>query len=210
MLYNTHKRYGQVFGVASMPLMAQVGVLDSGNMGTIGFVGMCLVGLLGAMYGAKFPDFDSPTSRASREHKIESSLFRVFGVKHRGKFSHDITVQTLFWAIIITIINYLSLQLDFKFSVEVFSFVKVFVVFTYIGVLSHLVADSLTVEGTWLFGFIKIKLTPNFARKIKIFGWKPLKKLFTTSSNWNDYHYKFLTFILPILSIVVIIDFYIK
>src|SRR5699024_3885995 len=43
----------------------------------------------GALFGAEFPDIDSPTSIPRQKHKVIGRIFDIFGVKHRGKYSHD-------------------------------------------------------------------------------------------------------------------------
>lgn len=201
MLYDTHKRYGQAFGLATMPLMNEVGVLNSDGlgMGVVGLVGLCGVAFYGSMFGAKFPDFDSPTSRAASEHKIISGLFRAFGVKHRGKFSHDLLVQTILWVLLYVLVGTLDSHFSFVGSEQLFTVLSVFVAFSYVGVVSHLFADSITVEGVWFAGIIKIRLMPVWIRHFGLGKFKPFRKAFTTASEWNNVNYKVMSFLVPIL-----------
>ena len=67
--------------------------------------------MLGALFGSEFPDCDSyggkmangevkKGSIPSQKHPLISKIFRTFGVKHRGKFSHDYASLALFFGII--------------------------------------------------------------------------------------------------------------
>lgn len=214
MLYNTHKRYGQVAGLVSLPLANEIGLLNTSVFGnglmadTLGLIGLCAVGLYGATFGAEFPDLDSPTSKPAQKHKILSGVFRACGVKHRGKFSHDILVQTGFWAMIFFLITWLNANVVFAGSEIGFVLAQVFVGFTYVGVLSHLLGDALTVDGVWFAGFIKVRLMPIFVRKIGFGNWKPFKTFFTTGSAWNDINYKVMTFMLPIAFLFTVVKLF--
>jgi membrane-bound metal-dependent hydrolase YbcI (DUF457 family) len=216
MLYDTHKRYGQVAGIAMMPVAASLGVLelDLGmvngvesslmNIGALLFYGV--VALMASMFGAEFPDLDSPGSKPAQKHKILAFLFRTLGVKHRGKFSHDFVSQTILWGLIYTGLLFVEVSLATT-SVELFvlSLAKVYVFFTFVGVLSHLFADAMTVDGVWFLWVFKIRFMPVFIRKVGIGSFRPFKTWFTTGSAWNDINYKFMTLLIPFVAIFTVI-----
>lgn len=212
MLYDTHKRYGQVAGITMLPVAASLGVLEldlgmvsgveSSAMNIIALLFYGVIALFASMFGAEFPDLDSPGSKPAQKHKILAFLFKSFGVKHRGKFSHDFISQTILWGAIYAGLMFIEVSFVTT-SVELFvlSIVKVYIFFTYVGVLSHLIADAMTVDGVWLFWIFKVRFMPIFIRKFNLFGWKPFKTWFTTGSAWNDINYKFMTCLIPLVLI---------
>lgn len=205
MLYDTHKRYGQVFGMLALPVAAKAGMIDfsitegmSGDIGQVAmnvmvFVAYIVVALKASMFGAEFPDLDSPGSTPSKHHPILSKLFKLAGVKHRGKFSHDFGSQLLLWGSIYGVVSFVAMSATTPIELAVMSFVKLYVAFTFVGVVSHLFADALTVDGVWVLWSVKIRFMPVFLRKINVFGWKPCKTWFTTASAWNGANYQLMT-----------------
>lgn len=106
MLYKTHKKFAQLFGVAGLATAFSssliptfdwsYGVTDNILVGTL-----ILVGYSASTFGGEFPDIDSATSVPARRYPMLRNLFTLFGVRHRGKFSHDyITIALLFSAIL--------------------------------------------------------------------------------------------------------------
>lgn len=94
MLYPTHKRFGVLWGLLAFPLGVLIGLVPviSSKMTGIEFFMVIMssyVGMRGALFGARFPDIDSHTSRPRKMHPIIGRVFDAFGVKHRGKYSHD-------------------------------------------------------------------------------------------------------------------------
>jgi len=94
MLYPTHKRFGILWGLVAIPIGVILGLIpiisfkmSSSEMLMIVLCGV--VGMRGALFGAEFPDIDSPTSIPRQKHKIIGRIFDLCGVKHRGKYSHD-------------------------------------------------------------------------------------------------------------------------
>lgn len=214
MLYDTHKRYGQVAGLMMLPVAANLGVTEvNGDNGyyfsgdsmlmNILTMGMYIfVALKASMFGAEFPDIDSPESKPASKHKILAFLFKMFGVKHRGKFSHDFLTQTLLWGFVYMAVAFVGKGLfQNELGGFIVSLAKVYVFFTYVGVLSHLVADAMTTEGVWFAWKFKVKFMPVWIRKISIFGWRPFKTWFTTASVWNDMNYRFMTVMIPFASL---------
>lgn len=94
MMYPTHKRMGILWGMIALPLGVMLGIVPVITMEMTGLelfmVGMSsYLGIRGALFGARFPDIDSPTSRPRKMHPIIGMIFDTFNVKHRGKYSHD-------------------------------------------------------------------------------------------------------------------------
>lgn len=220
MLYDTHKRYGQVAGIVMLPVAVGAGVMEVGSVelsesfGGGSFVNILtmlayvFIALKGSVFGAGFPDLDSPGSKPAQNYKLLAKLFRLFGVKHRGKFSHDILTQSVLWGIVYgTVIFVGDVYVVGEVEMFILSVVKVYVFFAYVGVLSHLIADAMTVEGVWFAGKIKVRFMPVFIRKVGVGSWKPFKSWFTTSSVWNDINYKVMTFMVPVSAVVVTVMF---
>lgn len=67
-----------------------------------------MIGMMGALFGSRFPDIDSPSSIPARRHPIIQKIFVAFGVKHRGKFSHDFASIGIFFGVIYFIIKNLG------------------------------------------------------------------------------------------------------
>lgn len=94
MLYPTHQKYGILFGILAIPVIVATGFLptvsvDMRPIDILTIIIACFVGIGGAMFGARFPDIDSPTSIPARRHPIIRKIFDFFKVKHRGRYSHD-------------------------------------------------------------------------------------------------------------------------
>lgn len=94
MLYPTHQKYGILFGILTIPVIVLLGFIPtiSPTMRPVDIVTIllaCFVGIGGALFGARFPDIDSPTSIPARRHPIIRKIFAFFKIKHRGKYSHD-------------------------------------------------------------------------------------------------------------------------
>lgn len=116
MLYKTHQKYGQLSGLIGIPIAVTAGFIPVISLGmrfsdAIQVIVIFVVALLGAMFGAEFPDCDSyggkmangqykKGSIPSQKHPVISKLFRMFKVKHRGKFSHDYASLFVFFALI--------------------------------------------------------------------------------------------------------------
>lgn len=223
MLYDTHKRYGQVAGILAVPVAVESGLVNYTDVVASQFVGMdasimkyvviavmLLIAYRSVLFGAEFPDIDSPGSKAAQRNRLLSYVFKAFGVKHRGKFSHDFVVQTVMWASMYYGLVYAGSNMVESALVLVgIELLKVFVVFTWVGVMSHLIADAMTVDGVWFAGVIKVRFMPVFVRKINVLGWKPFKNWFTTASTWNDMNYKFMTVMIPVSVIVVGYSFFV-
>lgn len=137
MLYRTHKRYGILSGILTIPLMVTMGMVpvisrETMNLTTILNVALAIyIGLRGASFGSEFCDCDSyggvqhdkkgnpivddfgnvKVSKGSiptQKHPLISKTFKAFGVKHRGKFSHDLFFQGVFWGIIYLIVYWVG------------------------------------------------------------------------------------------------------
>ena len=202
MLYNTHKKYGQLFGLGGLAVAGVTGTFDEvGLLGTLVGVG---VAMAGSKFGAEFPDIDSKQSKPAQKHKIHRSIFETFGVKHRGRFSHYVVVQTLFWSLILFVANMLMGMVEVPEFVSFY--VGLYILFTWVGVMSHLFADALTVEGIYFGLVIKVTLMPVFIKKFGFGKWRPLKKAFTAGSSWNDMHYKMLSVVNPLVLVLVLIN----
>lgn len=94
MLYPTHKRMGILWGLLAIPLGVILGLVPVVSIGMTGIelfmvVMTSYLGMRGALFGARYPDIDSHTSRPRKMHPFIGRIFDVFGVKHRGKYSHD-------------------------------------------------------------------------------------------------------------------------
>lgn len=116
MLYKTHQRYGLLSGLLVIPACITLGsipIITFGMRITDAILVMFIVtfSIIGALFGSEFPDCDSyggkmangeykKGSVPSQKHPLISTIFRTFGVKHRGKFSHDYASLTFFFSII--------------------------------------------------------------------------------------------------------------
>ena len=100
-----------------------------------------LFALLACVFGAGLADLDEPRSKFGKEVKLISKTLKWL-FKHRG------VMHSLLGAVVIYILFYFFL-LFFGFKVNL-------AVWLFIGYVSHLFADSLTVQGVaWLAPFSK-------------------------------------------------------
>lgn len=112
MLYKTHQKFAQLFGVVGLTAAYASDILPtfstSYNISDNVLIGTLIVmGYSASTFGGEFPDIDSPTSVPARRYPLIHKIFRVFGVKHRGKFSHDYASIALFFSIILVGLNFL-------------------------------------------------------------------------------------------------------
>lgn len=112
MLYKTHKKFAQLFGVVGLTSAYASDLLPSFSMGynisdNVLIGTLILVGYSASTFGGEFPDIDSPTSVPARRYPLIHKIFRLFGVKHRGKFSHDFASIGLFFGALLVLFNFL-------------------------------------------------------------------------------------------------------
>lgn len=106
MLYKTHKKFAQLFGVVGLTTAFSSALMPTFNWGysisdNILVGTLIIMGYSAATFGGEFPDIDSPTSVPARRYPTIRRIFNAFGVKHRGKFSHDyISLAILFGTIL--------------------------------------------------------------------------------------------------------------
>lgn len=226
MLYPTHKRYGQAYAFLGIPVMILLGYFPKLDL-SLGLgvaVGDAIVVFLymfvaykGSLFGAEFPDIDSPGSIPARKHYFLSKLFRFFKVKHRGKFSHDFASLGILFGGIYLFVDMGLGELANMFLVDgvgnseltplvallseeglVLNLIKTYILFTLIGAYSHLIADATTKQGVWLFWTLKIKFIPERLIKMQIFGYQPFKYSFRTGSGWEDFNRYVMTVVLAL------------
>ena len=233
MLYPTHKKYGQVFGLSSIAVGASLGLLPVVNVSSMNsfsevsseiFVSFLFfyVCYLGALFGAEFPDIDSPGSIPARKHYFIRRLFKLFQVKHRGVFSHDFISLLIMFGGIYLFLDFIvgpfmrSLLENGVGNAELTPLVallssgglllklaKCYVVFSLIGAYSHLIADASTKQGVWLFWKIKIHIVPVFITNWSFGGKKPFAQVFNTGTGWEILNRNLYTYILlPISGIL--------
>ena len=125
MLYKTHQKYGRLSGLIGIPLAVTTGLLPVITLGmrfsdAILTISLVTVAMLSASFGAEFPDCDSyggklkdgsgykKGSIPSQKHPFISGMFKVFGVKHRGKFSHDYASLAVFFGLVLLLSNWFT------------------------------------------------------------------------------------------------------
>lgn len=122
MLYKTHQKYGKLSGYIAIPIAVTAGLIPVITFGMrfsdAVMVGMVLiVAVLSASFGSEFPDCDSYGGRMSngemkkgsipsQKHPFISRMFKMFGVKHRGKFSHDYASLAVFFGLTLVATKY--------------------------------------------------------------------------------------------------------
>lgn len=260
MLYKTHKKFGYLFGLIGLLVSFLTGFLISinnvsGIYNKIMVFLMTYIALRGAVFGAGFPDIDSPNSVPARHYPFLRKIFKIFNIKHRGKISHDVLSITIIFAltylffsfilkialehylltqilsfyvcyilardalnvlvfkivprkqrkrlirllkplgaiilyILFTVSGFISLNQGVSGLVQTNNFIapllKLWIIFGYIGSISHLFADMLTNEGIWFCG---IKLAPAqvilVVRKIPIIGKYLISNEMKTGSSYE-------------------------
>lgn len=236
MLHPTHHRYGQVFGFGGAAVAATLGYIPTvdltGNFA--GATGSALVALLfilvcyhASVFGSEYPDIDSPGSIPARKHFFLQKMFKLFKVKHRGKYSHDFISLLLTFGSIYLFLSFvfgpimhqlllsgvgdkqltplvalLSSDLSTGEDGLLLQLLKCYALFALIGSYSHLIADASTKQGVWLLWSIKIHIVPVFITKIKIGGEEPFREIFNTGTGWEMLNRNALTYVALPLSIL--------
>ncbi|HEO2443529.1 MULTISPECIES: metal-dependent hydrolase [Bacillus amyloliquefaciens group] len=232
MMYPTHKKLGYAFGLAGIPIVSAISTSEfaqnnnllpafgidtlelSNPFSIIYYALIVCTALWASLYGAGFPDIDSPGSIPANANIINKGLsyiYRITGVHHRGKFSHGVDSLTIVFLITYCFITFLiptamtGLLTDDSLSNNMYLFMlnfgkggafislaQIFVIFSWIGAMSHMFGDMSTREGVYLSGVAaliannrtKVKIVPTFI--IKPFGnFVDTSQWFSTDSNWE-------------------------
>lgn len=207
MLYPTHRNFGKLFTIAAVPVAAGTGIFPavphyyniSGGLAmyALNCLPLLMAGLVafkGGTWGAGYPDIDSDSSIPTANNRWLHFIFKLCGVKHRGRFSHSLLSITLTFAFIFLfaskglpqLLGFLKAQyyttadtvLYLTAALACIQLLKVWVFFAYVGAVSHWIGDMLTTEGAYVL----------WERKIRMF---PLK-IFKTGSSWEMF-WRFLT-----------------
>lgn len=101
MLYPTHIRTGYLFGFVTAIIFTSTIYVQNANNGYAGLAMSVILTLSGAVFGAEFPDIDSASSIPRRKHPFFACFFKFFNIQHRGRFSHSVLSETLFWGAIL-------------------------------------------------------------------------------------------------------------
>lgn len=223
MLYPTHKKYGQVYGLLAIPLAVSFGLIPEVNLGDSSsqIVGDAILAMIymwvaysAALFGAEFPDIDSPGSIPAQRHPILKMMFKYGGVKHRGKFSHDFTSLGLLFGGMYFLADGVIGGVMKTFLENgvgnselapvvammgpgglILSLMKVYILFTLVGAYSHLIADASTKQGVWILWKFPIHIVPVFLTKIEIGGNRPFAKIFNTGTAWEMFNRKLMTYV---------------
>lgn len=94
MLYPTHQRFGILWGLVALPIGVFLGLIpilsfDMSSTDMVMVIICAFIGMRGSLFGAEFPDIDSPSSIPRKKHQFIGRIFDTCGVKHRGIYSHD-------------------------------------------------------------------------------------------------------------------------
>lgn len=116
MLYPTHKKYGILWGLLMIPVAILIGLIpvissEMRNGDLLLIVLTCYMGMRGALFGARFPDIDSPGSTPSQRHPHIRKIFAFFKIKHRGIFSHDYISIGVLFLLIYMVVSYGGVRL---------------------------------------------------------------------------------------------------
>jgi hypothetical protein len=211
MNYDTHEKTAVLFSLASIPVLQLLHVFPTFN-GTVESVAVvaasAVVTLKAGAWGARYPDCDLVGSGAAKHdlgNRIIARIMHIFGVVHRGKFTHSLDIITLTFGILYLAARYglpflLNTNMEHIQATEdtkmllflltgghiLSGMLQLWVVSAYVGALSHLFADSSTTEGIRIFFWQK----HNHAwvpAHFSILGWKPFGKAFNTSSEVWEY-----------------------
>ena len=111
MLYPTHQRFGILWGLVALPIGVFLGLIpilsfDMSSTEMIMVIICGFIGMRGSLFGAEFPDIDSPSSIPRKKHPLIGSIFDACGVKHRGIYSHDFVSIGLTFGTIYLIVNF--------------------------------------------------------------------------------------------------------
>lgn len=215
MLYPTHQRYGQVFGLGGAAIGASLGLLPVVALSDFNSFSELIIEVFvvllyvyvcysGSVFGSEFPDIDSPGSIPARKHFFIQKLFKLFQVKHRGKFSHDFTSLFLLFGSLYLVVHLLFAPLmsgllslgvsnsDLMPLIALLStdgllsnLLEVYIIFTLLGAYSHLIADASTKQGVWIFWSLKVHIVPVFITRITIGGKQPFSQIFNTGTGWE-------------------------
>lgn len=262
MLYKTHKKFGYVFGLIALVLSFLNGwmvtfAMARGFQDKILIFFLVYIAIRGAVFGASFPDIDSPGSVPARHYPFLRRVFNVLKIKHRGKVSHDfISVTVIFALVYIGMNQILNLALSKPLLTKVLGFylayiiardiinqlafyivknkkkrkkftqlfkpllaigiyiiftvlgyyhmgdspvnllhtnnfiapmLRVWIIYGWVGSMSHLFADMLTNDGVWLLGF---ELAPAqiilLVKRMPIVGKKLLVNDMKTGTRYED------------------------
>lgn len=208
MQYDGHKAFADVFTILAVPVAIGLGVfpkivLQGDSVATLvnslPAIVSAKVAFDAGRFGACFPDLDSKKSVPSQKYPLLAAIFQFFGVKHRGTFSHSFLSLTMIFLALFAFVTLGVPELVHKamilqgISRETYDILNVLafpsivgimqtaVFFSWVGAMSHLIADLITDEGVWLTPW-GVRLRP---AHFSILGWKPLKGKLLTNGKWG-------------------------
>lgn len=125
MLYKTHKKFGYLFGLTALLISLMNGwivslVIAQGFYNKVLTFMIVYMAIRGSIFGASFPDIDSPGSVPARHYPMLRRLFKGFGIKHRGKISHDYFSITVIYGVSYLVMSY---ALNVAKTVDAVSFI---------------------------------------------------------------------------------------
>ncbi len=185
MMYKTHVQVSKVFYAMSVPIAVQAGLLpevvnnfDKGIIGTISagaiFIASLYAGYKGAIFGAGYPDLDCAGSSPDRKYPLLGKIMRMFGVTHRGKYSHSFDSLTLTFLLALLIVKFgmnglvagevenSIMTLALADGGIINNLIQVWIVGAWVGAISHLFADASTKSGIRIFFFMdNFRIVPN-------------------------------------------------
>ena len=207
MEYKTHCEFGLVFGAGAVIVAQNVGVIPSDITGDFAAlaktVAMSGIIIWTAKLGSSYPDLDHPKAYVTNKNIIGKLLhicIRLTGPKfskHRSRFTHSYDATLVTFGIIALVLKGLlagaiyagdGYSIESRFFELLNSVLPIFMLALITGVWSHVFADSLTTEGSYLSMFCKNRFS-FVPGNLEIMGAKPLESTFKTNSPWEHLMY---------------------
>jgi membrane-bound metal-dependent hydrolase YbcI (DUF457 family) len=199
MLYKTHKVGGSVAMMVGFSYLQGKGLLVE----NINPLFQLAVMYPYASWGATAPDLDHHDTSIKEQTPFNlfiNKILKLFGINHRGithSVKHVLIPSLLLLVLADVILAKLSLEISFEMV-----FLRLMTFGALLGVVSHLLLDSLTYSGLPVDPLLSDK------KKIKKFRLVPRKSFFSVGGVWEKSICRFLYIILGVLLINILLNYY--
>ena len=160
MMYATHKVGGAFAALLGFEIMRQNGMLDT----DIEPWCQLLVMYPACSFGSTLPDLDHIWNNVKEKTPFNwliHKLIHITNPKHRSWQTHSLLVTGGMLALLYSLVYALDVFRWFDISGFSLLLIKLLSIGLGFGVASHLILDSFTRAGIWLFPGVKIRLVPD-------------------------------------------------
>lgn len=162
MMYATHKAGGALFALVGFELLSRNNLLASDIAPMLQLVLMYPA----CSFGSTAPDLDHGWSSVKEHTPFNCLVHKILHLTkpaHRSWQTHCILVSGGFLALLFSLVYAMQELNWFALSSVSIALIRLLVIGLGLGIASHLVLDTFTMDGVWLIPGVKFRLVPHSA-----------------------------------------------